>query len=75
MLEGGSGQLADLTATLEMLGSDRGDIARECLDHGKTMVTSACAAASLLLQPFEERTDDIDVEDRVIESVSSAPLS
>jgi hypothetical protein len=39
------------------------------------MVTSACAAASLLLQPFEERTNDIDVQDRVVELVSSASFS
>ena len=72
LLDAGRSQLADPATALQMLGRDGGDVARKCLDRGQPLVAGARAALSLCLQPAEERTDDVDVEDRVIELVDVA---
>jgi hypothetical protein len=75
VLEFGLRQLSDSAAPLEVFGRDGSDIAYEGLDDGKSVVSSTWAVASLLLEPFEEGADDIDIQDRSIELVRSTLLA
>ena len=45
-----------------MLGSNRGNEARKCLDRGKALVTGASAAVSFFFEAGEEGTEHFDVE-------------
>jgi len=72
LLDAGRSHLVDPATALQMLGSDGADVARKCLDRGQPLVAGARAAVPLRLQPAEERTDDFDIEDRVIELVDVA---
>jgi hypothetical protein len=73
VFETGRGQVADPATPFQVLGSDRGYIARECLDCGKPMVAGTGSTLALLFQPNEERTNDFDVEDCVVKPVGGAP--
>jgi hypothetical protein len=50
-----------------MLGRNGGDIPRECLDRGETLVSSSGSAATLHLQRAEEGADDLCVEHGEVE--------
>jgi len=75
VLETSRRELTEPAAALEMLGSDRGHIACEGFEDSEPVVAGAGATVSLLLQPDEEVTDGVDIEDGGVELVgAAAPL-
>lgn len=72
VLETGRRQLANSATPLKVLGSDGGDVARECLDRGKPMVAGACTALASFFQPDKKRTNHLDVENSAVKPIGGA---